>query len=378
MLDERTLFFVLALIPGLLALVCGSLRTGLGEDARGLGHQALSLALLAIASAVVSIFGQVWSVAFGLACWFASMAIMTMAVRHFASAGSRSWLWLAAAAPVFLVAITLQGSPRADVWRILLVSALFIACAAGGIRALARLPAPARPRGTPLIALGFALGILVSLFRAIAMPILDVQSAFLMDGTSIASIFLLGMLICLTLVSLGLIMGAADRVRVRLGRLASTDALTGVLNRRGFQERAPDLLALPAGESEAHALALLDLDDFKRLNDRLGHATGDEALVQLARLIGGQARANDVVARLGGEEFVVLLPATGAGGAKAWAEQLRAVIEAELRAADGIAVTASIGVAAVPAGTPLESLYRLADAALYHAKDSGKNRVVLA
>ncbi|WP_397573125.1 GGDEF domain-containing protein [Silanimonas sp.] len=149
-------------------------------------------------------------------------------------------------------------------------------------------------------------------------------------------------------------------------------------DRRGFQERAPDLLALPAGESEAHALALLDLDDFKRLNDRLGHATGDEALVQLARLIGGQARANDVVARLGGEEFVVLLPATGAGGAKAWAEQLRAVIEAELRAADGIAVTASIGVAAVPAGTPLESLYRLADAALYHAKDSGKNRVVLA
>ena len=378
MLDERTLFFVLAMIPGLLALVSASLRVGIGEDARGLGRQALSLALLAIGAAVVSIAGQVWSVAFGLACWFASMATMTMAVRRFASARSRSWPWLAAAAPVFLVAITLQGSPGLDVWRIVLVSAFFTVCALGGIHALLWLPVQERPRGGPLVVLGFSVGILVSLFRAIAMPLLDVPSAFLVDGASIASIFLLGMLSCLTLVSLGLIMGAADRVRLRLDGLANADPLTGLLNRRGFQERSPQLLALPAGEPGAHALALLDLDDFKHLNDRLGHAAGDDVLVHLARLIGGQARSSDLVARMGGEEFAVLLPVTDAGGAKVWAERLRAAIEAQLRAADGGAVTASIGVAAAPPGTPFESLYRLADAALYHAKDSGKNRVVSA
>ncbi|APZ42406.1 diguanylate cyclase [Acidihalobacter ferrooxydans] len=167
------------------------------------------------------------------------------------------------------------------------------------------------------------------------------------------------------------------RMQAELVRLAESDPLTGLANRRVFdQTLAREHTRLRRG-CPALSLALLDLDHFKRVNDRFGHAVGDRVLVRLAQVLCETARETDMPARLGGEEFGVLLPDTGLAAAEVFAERLR---EALHRADWPIPeVTASIGVAALcDASVSTESLYRAADQALYAAKGAGRDRVMLA
>jgi diguanylate cyclase (GGDEF)-like protein len=129
---------------------------------------------------------------------------------------------------------------------------------------------------------------------------------------------------------------------------------------------------------------MLDVDHFKRINDTRGHGTGDVVLQTLARLWSRELRSSDMLARLGGEEFCVVLPRTGAEAARRIAEKLRAVIAAvpvetdpDSSGGDDIAVTVSVGVstAADPASANIETLLEQADAALYRAKNNGRNQV---
>ncbi|NUB44405.1 GGDEF domain-containing protein [Fertoebacter nigrum] len=152
-------------------------------------------------------------------------------------------------------------------------------------------------------------------------------------------------------------------------REAETDPLTGVLNRRGFERRVID--------RAAGGMLLLDLDHFKRVNDSLGHEAGDRVLVDVAAAIQSVLRRSDVLARFGGEEFVVFLPAATGPEALAAAQRIRAVIEAQVRAG-GQPVTASIGVAHGRQPRPVADLLAEADAATYQAKRGGRNRVVRA
>jgi len=168
----------------------------------------------------------------------------------------------------------------------------------------------------------------------------------------------------------------------RLAQLAVTDGLTGLYNHRHFHER----LALETERSQRSGLPLsllmLDVDHFKQFNDTFGHPAGDEVLRQLARVLADTRRANDVVARYGGEEFAVILVDTPKFTAAKVAERVRERInthdfaEAAPRAGK---LSASIGVATFPDdGADAETLVRSADTALYAAKRSGRNRVVLA
>ncbi len=169
---------------------------------------------------------------------------------------------------------------------------------------------------------------------------------------------------------------------VRLHRLverqASTDGLTELANRRHFEE------ALAAEISRAErfggmiALVLADLDDFKQVNDRYGHQTGDDVLRAFADILRDTVRDIDVAARYGGEEFAVLLPQTDLEGAERLAERLRETMaERRLMLDPGtsFSVTASFGVAAFPDAPPPAALFAAADEALYRAKSEGKNRV---
>ncbi len=161
-------------------------------------------------------------------------------------------------------------------------------------------------------------------------------------------------------------------------RLASTDALTGLLNRRAFA--AWIALEGPRVERYGHELsiALLDVDHFKSVNDRFGHAAGDQVLVEVAAAAKDALRTADVVARWGGEEIVVALPSTGAGGAATACERVRAAIEGRTIVTDAgvrVPVTASIGVATRQAGESVDELVNRADAAMYRAKAGGRNRV---
>lgn len=161
----------------------------------------------------------------------------------------------------------------------------------------------------------------------------------------------------------------------RLQKHALHDAVTGLRNHRYFQVRLRDELKRSERNGVSTALVLLDLDDFKRVNDRYGHAIGDQVLRQVGQVLEQNARASDVVCRYGGEELAVILPETGAGDAKMVAERFRKAVE-QLGEPASNPVTISVGVANYPdhAGHS-DELIAAADAAMYRAKRSGKNCV---
>ena len=161
-------------------------------------------------------------------------------------------------------------------------------------------------------------------------------------------------------------------------RLATTDSLTALLNRRAFVGALDRERARCERTNAPLSVLLLDVDHFKQLNDRHGHATGDAVLAALGKLLPSESRHYDVTARWGGEEFVVALPGAGVADARGVAERIRVAVEtATLHAVDGpaIAVTVSVGVAERCAGETLDSLVDRADRAMYAAKTSGRNRV---
>ncbi len=156
-----------------------------------------------------------------------------------------------------------------------------------------------------------------------------------------------------------------------------TDVLTGVGNRRRMdQALVAEIARVRRGVGGKLSAIMVDVDHFKRVNDEYGHAAGDKVLTELGRLLRSQTRETDVVARFGGEEFVLLLPDATLEGAAAKAERLRVALSAQAIAPLPYAVTASFGVAELLPGEDAESLLGRIDAALYQAKQAGRNRVV--
>jgi diguanylate cyclase len=162
----------------------------------------------------------------------------------------------------------------------------------------------------------------------------------------------------------------------RVSEELSIDALTQVANRRGLADAFAAESARHGRDGATLAVALIDIDNFKKLNDSLGHSVGDEALKSLAARVRGALRPVDHVARFGGEEFVLLLPATDVGPAQEALTRLQRELTASLFMHDGLEVfvTFSGGVTAWRAGEALDAAIERADEALYEAKRTGKNR----
>jgi diguanylate cyclase (GGDEF)-like protein len=168
-----------------------------------------------------------------------------------------------------------------------------------------------------------------------------------------------------------------DRLLVRLRELARTDPLTGLPNRRDFEARFEIEIERARRSGEPCALALGDIDFFKRLNDVHGHQAGDDALRAAGRAIAECTRAGDLGARIGGEEFAILMPGTSALDAGPVIERLREAVAAVVTAADE-PLTISFGLVEFPAnGTAMRELMHAADVALYDAKASGRDRTVI-
>ena len=168
------------------------------------------------------------------------------------------------------------------------------------------------------------------------------------------------------------------RKEAELERLAITDALTGLYNRRFFKSR----LAAEVGRAQRYgrtlSLVMLDLDNFKEINDQHGHQVGDHVLAEVGKILAGNVRASDIVCRYGGEEFAVLLPETGPEQAGQAAEKLRTRLKEHFRSGDdAVALTVSLGVASYPSPSVADEndLVKRADAALYEAKGLGRDRV---
>lgn len=175
----------------------------------------------------------------------------------------------------------------------------------------------------------------------------------------------------------------ADRKRVQedLYKLATTDALTGAINRRHFWELSSQEVYRSIRYGTPLSLIIMDVDKFKQVNDTYGHAVGDMVLRTLAQVGRTSVRSTDMLARIGGEEFTVLLPGIGLEGAVTVADRLRrtfASLEIPLESGETVSFTVSAGVAERSADEKtFEDLFRAADEALYKAKNSGRNRVCL-
>ncbi len=160
---------------------------------------------------------------------------------------------------------------------------------------------------------------------------------------------------------------------------ALTDPMTGLFNRRGFVEGAAQILSAQARRHRPVSALLFDLDHFKAVNDRFGHAVGDETLKLFASVVSTNLRLNDLIARLGGEEFAAIIPGD-LNDAVNIAERVRVSFESAARAVAGhyLGATVSVGVACGVRAAGIDALLAQADEALYAAKASGRNRVATA
>ncbi len=169
---------------------------------------------------------------------------------------------------------------------------------------------------------------------------------------------------------------ALELANQRITELMRTDPLTGLANRRYFQERFHDSLALAMRGKCTLTLIMADLDYFKSINDTHGHEAGDRVLYEFARLLQNNSRTEDLPVRFGGEEFVVLMPQSTAAQAWEFGERIRSLLESRNILPDQ-KVTASIGIAELRPEDTLDSLLKRADQALYQAKKSGRNRLAM-
>ena len=205
----------------------------------------------------------------------------------------------------------------------------------------------------------------------------DQPSASLLAATPLQQAYLAGYSVSVLFITLGVILMVNDRLRTTLEHLAFRDSLSGAYNRRAFLEIAERELARADRRQRTIALLMMDLDHFKSVNDRHGHAAGDRVIVDFCRRVGALLRRQDIFARYGGEEFVVLLPDTARDEAHTVAQRICSSVAAPGGEERLPLYTVSIGLATL-AGAANESIASLigrADAALYRAKENGRNRV---
>lgn len=285
---------------------------------------------------------------------------------------------------IALVGITIVGMALMTyVWpnlygRIILISLVIAVQAAIGIDAIYR-KQQRITRPEHMVAIMLAVGFIIMLARALKMPdagFLDLTMFSPMQGIVFTYASLLPVI-----ATSGFLLMCGQRLNKDLARLATIDSLTGVYNRRTMTELANKAIAASKRHGHALSLLILDIDHFKRINDQFGHEAGDLALCRVVEIMRQVFRESDVIARMGGEEFVAILPDTNETSAGLLAERLREQLAASDFSISGwpVPLRASIGVCSLgPAISDLESLLRETDRAMYTAKRGGRNCVVSA
>jgi diguanylate cyclase (GGDEF)-like protein len=218
---------------------------------------------------------------------------------------------------------------------------------------------------------------MVFLFPIPLAGLLPGQGGVLSLATGWGAVFALETMIYVVGMAFIVLLLAKERVVRDHQTAAATDPLTGLLNRRALMDGAGLMIAQLARRKKPISVAMFDLDRFKSVNDRFGHAIGDATIKQFAETVVANMRATDLVGRFGGEEFVAILPGTGAADALLVAERMRMAFEAAglQIAGSPVGATVSIGLATGGPGVAFEELLARADRALYRAKQCGRNRV---
>lgn len=281
-----------------------------------------------------------------------------------------------------LVAATLVGTALlAWVWpslggRTALVSLVIIAlCLFGMVGIYGARGTRSRPEHLLAILLG--IGIVIMLARIVSQPTSSALS--IVSYSPLQGIVFTYASLMPVLATVAFILMCGDRLNADLARLATLDPLTGVYNRRTLDDLGRRAVADAERRQQPLALLTIDIDHFKQINDDFGHEAGDLALKALVERLHRELRAGDVVSRIGGEEFVVVLPGVDEAGAHTLAERIRERVGDSMFMVDGaeVPLRVSIGAGAIgPDVDDFDSLRQATDRALYAAKRGGRNRVV--
>ena len=240
-------------------------------------------------------------------------------------------------------------------------------------------------RGQWLLVAGLSLEAVVLGGRALVAISTHSEATNILQGSALQTLTFLATFSVVLVSSVGFVFMSRDRADENNRVLAALDPLTGVANRRSLIAALDRDMARAQRMREPMALMMVDIDHFKDVNDQYGHPAGDRVLCSVVNVLRQRVRAQDLVGRYGGEEFMVLLPDTGLVGAEQLAHELCKAVEESRCPADGvpgpgIAVTVSIGVfgGRLESGDSWDMLIAAADRALYEAKNNGRNRVEVA
>ncbi|MDS7596946.1 GGDEF domain-containing protein [Agrobacterium tumefaciens] len=353
------------------AAICFLYARSQSKESVGLGFLSIGFLLVASASTLVGIGKMFPSLNFGFVltgnlAGMAGYAIFWIGMCRISSQGSRRGEWWILLLPVCVcAAMAFSGWYENMVARTTsfqLTAGSLLAAAAYTVIADRKLePLPVRRPLGAAIALTAILSVVVVIgvqFPTIA--IIAPRNAFFLS------------IICHFAIAVFILALVKERAEEGLRRLADLDLLTGVANRRSFSNRMPDTMR--AGD----AVAMIDIDHFKRVNDRFGHLAGDEVLAAVAAGLGGRVGVNDLFARFGGEEFVLFMPGIGKEDAMAFVAKLRAEVSAIVHDLDehAVAVTLSAGLAVCEEKSlSAQALIKMADTALYASKAAGRDRL---
>jgi diguanylate cyclase (GGDEF)-like protein len=374
-LDPRTVILLCGLMGGLMALVLHSLRRNYPRSILGLGEWAWGMfawflsgvamvtlqnrvpAVLSITLPNLLVLVGAWQFLLGTQRFLHRAPTLLSHRLHAFLVGAVTLgvLWFTAVMPsyggrIVLMAAALGYLFAAHAWLVL---------RHGGRRFSSRLVA--------LVLLALAANHAVRLGTALWLPPGD----GLFDKLPQNTVYITTLPLLVLMLAIGLVLMAGDRLSDELNRLASHDALTQALSRRTVTEAFAVALAVSARQHRPVAALYMDLDHFKAVNDTFGHAAGDRLLARFAECARSVLRDSDRLGRLGGEEFVALLPDTDLAAARGVAERVRSAWEREPGPPRS---TVSIGIACNTPGDTVEALLNRADAALYRAKAAGRNR----
>ena len=386
LLDNRTLLFSLTMISALVALSLAVVSRSGRRD--GLRIWAGAMGLESLGWVLISVRGMVPDALSILApnlLMVGAQALKLVAVYEFRGLPWPRWRCLLPVLAMFLLLAELQyGDFR---HRLIFGSLIYAGQMLLLVEILRTDTVAKQGRAWWLLFGSMVATIPIFILRALA-ALVSAESFATVEGTVAPNAVQMLMFVCVIaldiLGSLGFILMEKERSDFELRALAMTDFLTKALNRRAFTMRSEQEVAAAQRSGAPLALLIIDIDHFKQINDKYGHAAGDTVLEEVARTITGGVRTQDTVGRYGGEEFGVLLPATDQAGALVLAEKLRKAVAAKQYdlGHESISVTISTGITVCAATcaqcrSNINQLVDEADQALYQAKREGRNRTAV-
>lgn len=381
LIDPRTMILTGAFASLALGLALAVLARTFSGHVAGVGSWALACVLGGVGSILIglrTIVPDFASFVLGVGGVLLAHALQYDGVRRFVGLPPREALVLGtglAGVAALAVAWAVGDTFYVRIAAFTVLGGAFLALAAWTLLAPARAE---RLPFAPLTGRALALCAVVALGRGAGMLAAGPAPAGGLSSSPLALAFVAVYVPATIVATVGFTLMVQDRLRAEMARLATLDPLTGVFNRRAFIDLAERELARGEREGAPASVLMLDVDHFKSINDRFGHAAGDAVLRGFAQATRDCLRRADILARYGGEEFCVLLPGTALEEALAVAERIRrAVADAPVEhGGQRVAYSISAGLADTPTcGRDLDRLLTFADRALYAAKDAGRDRV---